>query len=112
MYRPSGSAMRIARARETAERETCSQRRRGMVSLPLQLAGAVYQATTLPRNSTRLPRPSPGREPVLDPEQRDVGDDGQRHRQEDAGHDRGGEEALDADVDDQVPEPAHADQAG
>src|SRR5688500_35720 len=115
MTRPTGRAIRVPTASDAADSETCSHSRIGMPLRPDHVAGSVNHAITWPKNSIGSgPPPGPWRERALEREQGQVGDHRQPNREQDAGVRRrrpeGRRAAVDAQVDDQVPQPALADE--
>src|SRR5215207_8866102 len=84
-----------------------------MPSGPLHWAGSVSQVTTSLMTVTALPpaAPGPGGEPVLQPDQQEIGGEGQQRREHDPDDD-GGREVQGEALDEQLPQPAPADQGG
>src|SRR5215207_7937783 len=115
MARPAGTATRMAAMIATAESTTCSTVRLGMPPEPLQFAGSMNHATTLPIRSTagssRSGPPSPRRREASD------GDDDQvQGDREQDGHDRadihGGRVPEVEPAQHQLPEAALPDERG
>src|SRR5678816_11656 len=108
-----GRAMAPAMAVASSEYQRCWRVRTGIPSGPLHWAGSVSQATTSLTTFTASPptAPGPGGEPVLQPDQEQVGGEGQQRREHDPDHDGGGEVQGEA-LDEQLTEAAPADQGG
>src|SRR5512132_1727945 len=88
-----GRAMAPAMAAASSEYQRCWRVRTGIPSGPLHWAGSVSQATTSLTTFTASPptAPGPGGEPVLQPDQQQVGGEGQQRREHDPDDDQGGD---------------------
>src|SRR4029450_7600016 len=108
-----GRAMAPAMAAASSEYQRCWGVRAGIPSGPLHWAGSVSQAITSLTTFTASPctAPGPGGEPVLQPDQQQVGGEGQQRREHDPDDDGGGEVQGEA-LDEQLTEAAPADQGG
>src|SRR5688500_10830340 len=115
MTSPTGSAISVPTASEAADSETCSHSRMGMPLRPDHVAGSANHASTWPKNSIGSAPPSgPRRERPLKRDEGQVRDDGEAHRQQDAGVRRRRPERrrapVDAQIHDEVAESALSDQ--